>query len=142
MPTQTVDLCNRHRYCCYTGLIQDLEVHGREYATKYLSSQGTYILMKKQLLLEGQPATAATISHALQSYNYVPLLDKCAELYPNFKIHLSEAQTKKLKPLKHQTKSPSPAGKMGTTKNNTLHANRALAGRPPRSSSRQRTKHQ
>ena len=86
--------------------------------------------MKKEL--DGEP----TLSQALQSYNYVPLLERCAELYPNFKIHLSEAQKKKLKPLKNVTKSPSPAGKMGTTK-----AGQRNAQKPPRSSSRGRPKH-
>lgn len=133
---------NLHTYISFhgatvTGLIQDLEVHGREYATKFLSSHGTYILMEKKLLLEGKPATPSNISHALHSYNYVPLLERCAELYPNFKIHLSEAQKKKLKPLKNVAKNPSPAGKMPTTKN-PQNASRSLAGRPPRSGSRGR----
>ncbi|XP_067941724.1 uncharacterized protein CXorf65-like [Watersipora subatra] len=122
-----------------TGLIQDLEVHGREYATKFLSSHGTYILMEKQLLLEGEKPTPTTIQQALHSYNYVPLLEHCAQLYPNFKIHLSEAQKKKLKPLRNVDKNPSPAGRMPTTRNTA--GSRSTAGRPPRSNSRGKSRH-
>jgi len=119
---------------CVVGLIQDLEVHGREYATKFLSSPGTYILMKKEV--EGGPETALTI----QSYNYIPLLDSCTDLYPNFKVHLSEAQKKKLKPPGKVSKHPSPAGKMPTTKGGSVgQSSRSLGGRAPRSGSRGRS---
>lgn len=119
-----------------SGLIQDLEVHGRDYATKHLCSHGTYILMQKQLLDENEDAH---ISQALQQYNYIPLLERISEQYPNFKVHLSESQKKKLKPLKNLQKSPSPAGKMGTSKTNSSLApsgGKNFSGRPPRSSSR------
>ena len=122
------------------GLIQDLEVHGRDYATKHLSSHTTYILMQKQLLDENDEAN---ISQALQQYNYIPLLERISEQSPNFKVHLSESQKKKLKPLKNIQKSPSPAGKMGTTKNSSSLAppgGKNFSGRPPRSSSRGKPK--
>lgn len=123
----------------FTGLIQDLEVHGRDYATKHLSSHATYILMQKNLLENG--VTGANLSAQLalqQTYDYRPLLERCAELYPNFKIHLSEAQKKKLKPTKHVDKRPSPAGRMGTMGNSSSTHRSSAQGRPPRSGSRGR----
>lgn len=124
-------------------MIQDLEVHGRDYATKHLSAK-TYILMEKQQLDE-HDETATQLSQALQQYNYIPLLERYAELYPNFRVHLSESQKKKLKPLRSVAKSPSPAGKMGTTNNKTgaaaARGNTNTSGRPPRSSSRGKPKH-
>ena len=131
---------NNYGFFLLLGLIQDLEVHGRDYATKHLSSHTTYILMQKQLLDENDEAN---ISQALQQYNYIPLLERISEQYPNFKVHLSESQKKKLKPLKNIQKSPSPAGKMGTTKNSSSLAppgGKNFSGRPPRSSSRGKPK--
>lgn len=124
----------------FLGLILDLEVHGRDYANKHLSSQNTYILMEKQLLEE---ADDESLPPSITSYNYIPLLEKYNELYPNFRVHLSEQQKKKLKPLKNVMKSPSPAGKMGTKSSQSHSATSAggktVAGRPPRSSSRQKS---
>jgi len=117
------------------GLVQDLEVHGRDYANKHLSSHSTYILMEKKP--EDDSDDAASISAAMQ-FNYIPLLEKYAELYPNFRVHLSETQKKKLKPLRNVAKSPSPAGKMGT-KSHLTASKAPAAGKPPRSSSRQRS---
>ena len=98
-----------------SGLVKDLDVHKYDYATKFLSSHGTYILVEKQLIQQDEYSNAETdsISTPLPpQYNYIPLLEKYDELFPNYKLHVSQIEKRK-----HRSKSlkaQSPAGIKGT----------------------------
>ena len=98
-----------------SGLVKDLDVHRYDYATKFLSSHGTYILVEKQLVQQedsGNTETDSTSTPIPPQYNYIPLLEKYDELFPNYKLHVSQVERKK-----HRSKSvkaQSPAGIKGT----------------------------
>ena len=104
------------RYICIiSGLVKDLDVHKYDYATKFLSSHGTYILVEKQLVPQedsGNAETDSTSTPLPPQYTYVPLLDKYDELFPNYKLHVSHVEKKKHR--SRSSKSQSPAGIKGT----------------------------
>ena len=98
----------------FPGLVKDLDHHKYDYATKFLNTHNTYILLEKQLVathdldVDMSTDTDGTTTPAPPQYNYVPLLDNCTDHFPNFKLHV--AQTEKKKKSRSQSKSPSPAG--------------------------------
>ncbi|BFZ07570.1 hypothetical protein BsWGS_10609 [Bradybaena similaris] len=91
------------------GLIKDLDVHKFETADKFLTSHETYILVQKERLHQpgGSPVTPPA------QFTYWPLLDRCVEQFPNFRIHLADASDNRKKSrVRSGLKSPSPAGKL------------------------------
>ena len=106
-----------------SGLVKDLDVHKYDYATKFLSSHGTYILVEKQLIPQEENGNTETDSQSTPvppQYTYVPLLDKYNELFPNYKLHVSQVEKKK-----HRSKSlkaQSPAGIKGAKVRNKTSA--------------------
>ena len=97
-----------------SGLVKELDAHRLDYASKHLTSHSTYVLVEKQLLLMEDDID---ISIPPQ-YNYIPLLENHAELFPNFKLHVNvELEVKKKRRAAH-SKSPSPAGIRGIKGNN------------------------
>ena len=80
-----------------SGLVKDLDVHKYDYATKFLSSHGTYILVEKQLVQQedsGNTETDSTSTPIPPQYNYIPLLEKYDELFPNYKLHAITSREK------------------------------------------------
>ncbi|XP_064601585.1 uncharacterized protein CXorf65-like [Liolophura sinensis] len=93
-----------------TGLVKELDTHKFDYATKHLVSHGTYILvMKEPVAVDSTDARAP--SPPEQRFTYTPLLEKFAELFPQYTVHVQEVDKKKTR--KSANKSPSPAGRMG-----------------------------
>lgn len=93
-----------------SGLVKELDTHKFDYATKHLVSHGTYILvMKEPVAVDSTDARAP--SPPEQRYTYTPLLEKFAELFPHYTVHVQEVDKKKTR--KSANKSPSPAGRMG-----------------------------
>lgn len=93
-----------------TGLIKELDIHKNEYATNFLASHGTYILVQKDL----QPDDISADSRSTPSppqYTYKPLLEGSTDLFPNFRLHVAEPVEKK-KTKRGGSKSPSPAGRL------------------------------
>ncbi|XP_005113169.1 uncharacterized protein CXorf65 homolog [Aplysia californica] len=119
---KTIDLSDEN------GLVKDLDVHKFENATKFLQSHETYILVQKELQNEdgSSPLSSTT------QYTYIPLLERYAELFPNFRIHVAEIpDSQRKKRVRTGQKSPSPAGKLmgrGTKKQEP----------PPRKSNRKK----
>jgi len=66
-----------------TGLVQELDAHRHDCASKFLSAPGTYILVKKQLATP--PDEAAPLDDSSQ-YEYVPLLNNWRELFPGYRL--------------------------------------------------------
>ncbi|ELT94053.1 hypothetical protein CAPTEDRAFT_227931 [Capitella teleta] len=99
-----------------TGLVKELDMHRYDYANKYLSSHGTYILVEKQLPHGSQDEDAGHdtdgSSPAPPQFNYIPLLDNYGDHFPNFRLHVQMVEKRR----KHRanSKSPSPAGVRGT----------------------------
>ena len=94
--------------------MKDLDQHHYEYATKYLSSHGTYVLVEKQASPADDASYAETegsSTPALPVYTYTALLDKAADLFPNFNLRAQHVEKKKQK--RTHSKSPSPAGIRG-----------------------------
>ncbi|KAL4238973.1 hypothetical protein ACF0H5_003677 [Mactra antiquata] len=93
-----------------TGLVKELDTHKADHAHKHLTSHATYVLVRKELLQDENFDPRAT---PYPQYNYIPLLEKYEDLFPNFTIRSAEIQ----KPLKSKSrlgKSPSPAGRYST----------------------------
>ncbi|CAH1791557.1 unnamed protein product [Owenia fusiformis] len=97
-----------------TGLVKDLDIHRRDYASKHLFSHKTYILVQKTTIpvdpSENPDAQEGNLSPQPPQYNFTPLLEDWQNLFPEYKLHIPEA-TKKRK-ARTASKSPSPAGKM------------------------------
>ena len=89
------------------GMVKELDVHKNEYATKFLISHSTYILVQKEILAD-ESSTDGN-STPTPHFQYVPLLEKYAELFPSYKLHVQEVEKKK--PRRTTSKSPSPAGR-------------------------------
>ena len=65
------------------GLVLELSGHTNEYASKYLTTQGPYILVEKQSTsLQTKNDTSDPPSPPQVSY--VPLLECCNERFPNY----------------------------------------------------------
>lgn len=103
-----------------TGLVKDLDMHQYDYASKFLTSHGTYILLEKQLMSPGSGDlsidmdaatndTDGTTTPGPPQYTYNPLLEKCSELFPGYRLHVAQTEKKK-KQARSTSKSPSPAG--------------------------------
>ena len=98
------------------GLVKELDAHRHDYATKYLVSHGTYILVKK--LAAVAASVAASTTDELESERgsqatYVPLLANYSDHFPNYRVHVHNIE-KRLKLRSQASKSPSPAGFRGT----------------------------
>ncbi|KAK7488341.1 hypothetical protein BaRGS_00020315 [Batillaria attramentaria] len=92
-----------------TGLIKELDVHKNEYATNFLASHSTYILVQKDLQPDDMSADSCSTPTPPQ-YTYKPLLEGSTDLFPNFRLHVAEVEKKKTK--RGGSKSPSPAGRL------------------------------
>lgn len=114
-----------------TGLVKDLDLHRLDKADKFLTTQGPYILVEKRTIAHssslndtldgdsGAPSSRATspmlseLPTSPPKYNFIPLLDDCEDLFPEYKLRAPKE--KKLKKPRHVSpvvaKSPSPAGK-------------------------------
>ncbi|XP_013382023.1 uncharacterized protein CXorf65-like [Lingula anatina] len=96
-----------------TGLIKELDAHKHDYATKYLVSHNTYILVEKQMLPpddDNYNGDGDSSSPLPGKYQYIPLLEKHNEIFPNLKLHVAEVQKKRK--MRATSKSPSPAGRV------------------------------
>lgn len=91
-----------------TGLVKELDVHMNEYATNFLTSHTTYILVQKDQVLDDLDTTLSTPTPS--QFTYKALLEDSTELFPNFRLHVAEVERKKTKRV--GSKSPSPAGKL------------------------------
>ena len=96
----------------YVGLVQELDLHRDDCATKYLSVPGTYVLVKKQPISAGQDDGETTES----SYDYVPLLNDWHQLLPGYRVQRTAAGASgeaarrgRLGPADSRHKSHSPA---------------------------------
>ena len=98
------------------GLVKELDMHRYDYATKYLSSHGTYILVEKQLPMTGQGDETGHetdgSSPVPPQFTYIPLLDNYGDLFPNYRLHVQMVE--KRRKQRATSKSPSPAGVRGT----------------------------
>lgn len=113
------------------GLIQELEAHKYDPASNYLASHRTYILVEKQLLLQQQQQQQQppTSDHGPQQqrsipdeqtdsasdagkYAYIPLLNNCLELFPDYRLQVQTNEVAKNSRAKGRTrgKATSPAG--------------------------------
>ncbi|XP_076463640.1 uncharacterized protein CXorf65-like [Babylonia areolata] len=94
-----------------TGLVKELDVHMNEYATNFLTSHTTYILVQKDLVPDNDSVDNGSISTPIPpQFTYKALLEDSTELFPNFRLHVAEVERKKTKRM--GSKSPSPAGKL------------------------------
>ena len=107
------------------GLVKELDIHKYEYATKFLTTHTTYILVEKQSLApEEQEAGTDSSSNPSTptppQVQYIPLLDDdtCRDQFPNFKLHVRHVEKKRK--TRTMSKSPSPAGRK--VKKSTAHA--------------------
>ncbi|KAK2161357.1 hypothetical protein LSH36_118g05015 [Paralvinella palmiformis] len=94
----------------HSSATKELDTHRLDYATKYLNSHATYVLVEKQLIPNGDDVTDGS-SPSPPQYHYVPLLDNYTEIFPNYRPHVTTVERKKK--AKHVGKSPSPAGIRG-----------------------------
>ena len=93
------------------GLVKELDVHHHDYATKYLNSHATYVLVEKQIVTPMGEDEADSASPSPPEYNYIPLLDNYMEVFPNYRLHVTTIEKKKK--ARNSSKSPSPAGVRG-----------------------------
>ncbi|XP_025103693.1 uncharacterized protein CXorf65-like [Pomacea canaliculata] len=93
-----------------TGLIKELDIHKTEYATNYLASHATYILVQKDVTPEVDSSDSRSTTPTVQQYTYKPLLERSTDLFPNFRLHVAEVE--KIRPKRTGSKSPSPAGRL------------------------------
>lgn len=95
------------------GLIQELEAHKYDSASNYLASHRTYILVQKQALSplpEDVEAGGGQDGKAVQ-YEYIPLLNNCLELFPDYKLQVQPNDLYPKKPRRPiRGKATSPAG--------------------------------
>lgn len=91
------------------GLVKELDVHKNEYATNFLSSHTTYILVQKDPIPDEAPVDTRSTPTSPQ-FTYKALLEHSTELFPNFRLHVAEVERKKAKRV--GSKSPSPAGRL------------------------------
>ncbi|ESO85578.1 hypothetical protein LOTGIDRAFT_229456 [Lottia gigantea] len=97
------------------GLVKELDAHKKDYASKFLSSHTTYVLVEKELLEDGHILKDVTpVTVGSKEFVYTPLLDEYAELFPEFKVHVQEIELRKQR--RQLTKSPSPAGRFPKSK--------------------------
>ena len=118
------------------GLVKDLDQHKYDYATKFLSSHGVYILVEKQLMQDEDKMSysetdGGSSTPSLPSITYIPLLEKCAEIFPNFQLRAQQIE-RKSKSKRQHSKSPSPAGIRGNK------AGKNKGGKEQRTPSRKR----
>lgn len=95
----------------FAGLVKELDIHKSDHANKHLESHATYVLVQKETLRDESLDTHTT--PVPPQYNYIPLLEKYEDIFPNFVIRSAEIQ-KPVKPKSRQGKSPSPAGRYST----------------------------
>lgn len=93
-----------------SGLIKELDIHKTEYATNYLASHATYILVQKDVTPEVDSSDSRSTTPTVQQYTYKPLLERSTDLFPNFRLHVAEVE--KIRPKRTGSKSPSPAGRL------------------------------
>jgi len=93
-----------------TGLVKELDTHKFDHADKHLTSHATYVLVQKETLPAENENLDPQSTPVLPQYQYIPLLDKYEDMFPNFSIRSAEVQ-KPTKPKFRGGKSPSPAGR-------------------------------
>jgi hypothetical protein len=98
----------------FSGLVKDLDLHKYDCANKFLTSHTTYILVEKQIVFPDEPDSPEDGNSTPQppQYNFIPLLEKFEDLFPNYKVRVAHFEKKK-KPRGNSgsSKSPSPAGR-------------------------------
>lgn len=92
------------------GTVKDLDQHHYDYASKHLASHGVYILVEKQVMVADEEETDDSSSQLTPHYTYRPLLDKCTDLYPNFRVQEHHTPEKRPPRKTQKSQSPSPAG--------------------------------
>ncbi|XP_069118520.1 uncharacterized protein CXorf65 homolog [Argopecten irradians] len=107
----TVDLSDE------TGLVKELDMHKHEYANKFLTSHGTYILVQKEMMSDSISIDSGSTPLPSQ-YQYTPLLQELEEHFPNYKLHVENLQPKVTR-KRTGTKSPSPAGRYSSKSKKT-----------------------
>ena len=93
--------------------MKELDAHKHDYATKYLASHGTYILVKKLAAVAACVADEMETDRGQHQTTYEPLLTNYSEYFPNYRVHVHTVE-KRLKARSQHIKSPSPAGYRGT----------------------------
>ncbi|XP_071080552.1 uncharacterized protein CXorf65 homolog [Haliotis cracherodii] len=93
-----------------TGLVKDLDLHKNEYATKFLDSHTTYILVQKEVVQDNELSPGDRSSTPTPTFQYMPLLEEYAKQFPNYHVHVQEVEKKKTR--RTGSKSPSPAGRL------------------------------
>ena len=86
--------------------MKELDTHHHDYATKYLASHSTYILVEKQMVANENDG------HQTPEVTYLPLLDNTLldENFPNYNLHVHTLEKKTPRKGRHKSQSPSPAG--------------------------------
>lgn len=84
-------------------------MHKHEYATKFLTSHCTYILVQKELLSDNISIESGSTPLPSQ-YHYTPLLQQLEEQFPNYKLHVDNLQPKATRKRAGKM-SPTPAGR-------------------------------
>lgn len=73
-----------------TGLVKNLFAHLWDDASAHLSTQAMYVLVERKTVASDDLAsdTSSVVSDvtALPQLVYVPLLDKCDKIFPDFKL--------------------------------------------------------
>ncbi|KAK7103567.1 uncharacterized protein [Littorina saxatilis] len=93
-----------------TGLVKELDVHKNEYASNYLSTHATYILVQKDPIADDNISIDTRSTPTPPQFTYKALLEGSTDLFPNFRLHVAEVERKKGK--RTGSKSPSPAGRL------------------------------
>lgn len=88
------------------GLVKELDVHRNEYASNFLNSHATYILVQKDPILEAEDGRSTPTP---PQFTYRALLEGSTDLFPNFRLHVAEVEKKRSKRV--SSKSPTPAGR-------------------------------
>ena len=106
--------------------MKELDTHKSDHANKHLSAETTYVLVQKEIQRENTLDVRTT--PIPPQYNYIPLLEKYEDLFPNFAIRSAEIQ-KPVKPKSRQGKSPSPAGRYTTKQGKKVSNNKVTSKR-------------
>jgi len=93
-----------------TGVVQELELHRDDCASKYLSVRGNYVLVKKQVTSPDVDNSDDTID---PTYDYVPLLNNCHHLLPGYRVQRTAGgpgEVLRRRQADNRRKTQSPAG--------------------------------
>ena len=88
------------------GLVLELPNHKNEYATKYLSSKGFYVLVEKRTVIS--PSNDPNGKAPSQEVQYVPLLQSPSDKFKGYRARVAERG-----PSQEQSANRSTAGRGG-----------------------------